>query len=135
MIPDAVQVSGKDSDERKEERLEAFADGRARVLVTKPKIGAWGLNYQHCNHITFFPSHSFEQYYQAVRRCWRFGQKRPVKVDIVTTDGERGVMRNLQRKSEQADGMFSNLVAEMNHSMAIKRSDNHIKQMEVPTWL
>ena len=135
MIPDAVQVSGKDSDERKEERLESFADGRARVLVTKPKIGAWGLNYQHCNHITFFPSYSFEQYYQAVRRCWRFGQKRSVKVDIITTEGERGVMRNLQRKSEQADGMFSNLVAEMNYSLAIKRSENHIKQMEVPSWL
>jgi hypothetical protein len=78
LIPDAVQVSGKDSDEAKEEK--ARLRGRpSRVLVTKPKIGAWGLNFQHCNHITFFPSHSFEQYYQKVRRCWRFGQKRPVR--------------------------------------------------------
>ena len=135
VIPDAVQVSGSDSDERKEDRLEAFAEGRARVLITKPKIGAWGLNFQHCNHVTFFPSHSFEQYYQAVRRCWRFGQKRPVRVDIVTTEGELGVMSNLQRKAEQADAMFSRLVAEMNQALAIERANNMTKQLEVPAWL
>jgi hypothetical protein len=135
LIPDAVQVSGSDSDDRKEERLEAFALGKARVLITKPKIGAWGLNFQHCNHVTFFPSHSFEQYYQAVRRCWRFGQKRAVKVDIVTTEGERGVMRNLQRKAEQADAMFSRLVEEMNHARAIDRANSATKQIEVPAWL
>lgn len=135
IIPDAVQVSGGDSDERKEERLEAFAEGKARVLITKPKIGAWGLNYQHCAHVTFFPSHSFEQYYQSVRRCWRFGQKHPVIVDIVTTDGERGVMQNLQRKAVQADEMFSRLVAEMNHALAIERANNMTKTIEVPTWL
>jgi superfamily II DNA/RNA helicase len=135
LIPDAVQVSGSDSDDRKEERLEAFADGKARVLITKPKIGAWGLNFQHCAHVTFFPSHSFEQYYQAVRRCWRFGQERPVRVDIITTEGERGVMRNLQRKAEQADEMFSHLVAEMNHSLAIERTNNMTKPIEVPAWL
>ena len=135
LIPDAVQVAGSDSDDRKEDRLESFADGRARVLITKPKIGAWGLNYQHCNHVTFFPSHSFEQYYQAVRRCWRFGQKRAVKVDIVTTEGERGVMRNLQRKSDQADAMFSRLVAEMNNALAIERVNNMNTQVEVPSWL
>ena len=135
LIPDAVQVSGSDSDDRKEERLEAFASGQARVLITKPKIGAWGLNFQHCNHVTFFPSHSFEQYYQAIRRCWRFGQKRAVRVDIVTTEGERGVMRNLQRKSEQADEMFSHLVAEMNQARAIDRVSYATGKMEVPSWL
>ena len=93
------------------------------------------MNYQHCNHVTFFPSHSFEQYYQAVRRCWRFGQKRPVRVDIVTTEGERGVMRNLQRKAEQADAMFSRLVAEMNNALAIERTNNRTKKVEVPAWL
>ena len=135
MIPDAVQVSGKDSDEAKEERMIAFAEGRARVLVTKPKIGAWGLNFQHCNHITFFPSHSFEQYYQGVRRCWRFGQKRPVTVDIITTDGERGILKNLQRKAAQADTMFSSLVREMNNANAIGRSTGFTKSQEVPAWL
>ena len=113
----------------------AFARGDIRVLITKPSIGAWGLNFQHCNHITFFPSHSFEQYYQGVRRCWRFGQKRAVNVDIVTTEGEKGVLKNLQRKAEQADRMFSNLVAEMNAAIAIDRSATFTKKMEMPTWL
>ena len=135
LIPDAVQVAGSDSDDRKEERLEAFADGRARVLITKPKIGAWGLNFQHCNHVTFFPSHSFEQYYQSVRRCWRFGQMRAVKVDIVTTEGEKGVMRNLQRKADQADAMFSRLVAEMNNALAIERANRMTQPIQVPAWL
>ena len=76
VIPDSIQVSGQDSDDKKEGKLLDFAEGRARVLITKPKIGAWGLNYQHCNHVTFFPSHSFEQYYQGVRRCWRFCSSR-----------------------------------------------------------
>lgn len=135
LIPDAVQVAGADSDEKKEDRLGAFAHNKARVLITKPKIGAWGLNFQHCNHVTFFPSHSFEQYYQGVRRCWRFGQKRAVKVDIVTTEGERGVMRNLQRKADQADQMFDRLVAEMNNALHIERANNMTKTMEVPSWL
>lgn len=135
LIPDAVQVSGSDSDDRKEERLNAFAERKARVLVTKPKIGAWGLNYQHCAHVTFFPSHSFEQYYQGVRRCWRFGQERQVHVDVVTTEGERGVMRNLRRKAGQADEMFSRMVTEMNSAMSIARSNVHTKPMEAPAWL
>lgn len=135
MIPDAVQVAGSDSDDAKEERLSAFAEGKARVLITKPKIGAWGLNFQHCNHITFFPTHSFEQYYQAVRRCWRFGQKRPVRVDIVTSEGERGVMKNLQRKADQADQMFSRLVAHMNHAMSIKKPRRTDQVLEIPQWL
>lgn len=135
LIPDAVEVSGADSDDKKEGKLLDFAEGRARVLITKPKIGAWGLNYQHCNHITFFPSHSFEQYYQGVRRCWRFGQTRPVTVDIITTEGDRGVLRNLQRKAGQADKMFSNLVAQMNAAQAIDRASQFTKTQELPQWL
>jgi len=135
LIPDAVQVAGSDKDEVKEERLLAFADGQARVLVTKPKIGAWGLNFQHCNHVTTFPSHSFEQYYQGVRRCWRFGQKRDVRVDIVTTEGGRGILANLQRKASQATAMFDNLVAEMNQAMSINRASNFTKKEKVPSWL
>lgn len=135
LIPDAVQVAGKDSDEAKEERLEAFALNKARVLITKPKIGAWGLNYQHCRHVVDFPSHSFEQRYQGVRRCWRFGQERPVLHETVTTEGERGIVKNMQRKARQADEMFSNLVAEMNQALAIQRVATATKQMEVPAWL
>jgi hypothetical protein len=135
MIPDAIQVSGGDTDDTKESKMLDFAEGRARVLITKPTIGAWGLNFQHCNHITFFPSHSFEQYYQGVRRCWRFGQQRPVTVDIVTTEGERGVLRNLQRKATQADKMFDNLVAEMRAANAIDRAAPFRTTQELPQWL
>lgn len=135
LIPDAVQVAGSDSDDEKEERMTAFADGEARVLVTKKRIGAWGMNFQHCAHVVDFPSHSFEQYYQGVRRCWRFGQTRPVTVDLVTTEGGRGVLKNMQRKADQADRMFTNLVAEMNASQAIDRASRFTTQQESPTWL
>jgi len=135
LIPDAIQVSGKDKDEVKERRLIDFAEGRSRVLITKPKIGAWGLNFQVCSHITYFPSHSFEQYYQSVRRCWRFGQQRPVTVDIILTEGERRIMENLQRKRGQAEQMFGNLVAEMNHSLDIQRKEYNTTPIEVPSWL
>lgn len=135
MIPGAVQVSGADSDEVKEERFLAFQSGQARVLVTKPKIGAWGLNFQHCAHVLFFPSHSFEQFYQGVRRCWRFGQDSEVTVDVVTTEGERGIVANLQRKAAQADKMFERLVALMNDQLRIKRSTEFTQKERVPAWL
>jgi hypothetical protein len=134
-IPDAIQISGRDSDEAKEEKFIAFINQEARVLVTKPKIGAWGLNLQHCSHITFFPSHSYEQYYQGVRRCWRFGQENPVVVDIVTTEGEKAVMKNLKRKADSADRMFSSLVAEMTKAVRIDKEMNLIHKEELPQWL
>ena len=135
LIPDAIQVAGSDSDDAKEDRLTAFATGDARVLITKPKIGAWGLNYQHCNHITYFPTHSFEQYYQAIRRCWRFGQERPVTVDIITTEGDGEVLKNLRRKAAKADEMFSRLVAEMNNAIKIEATNAMNKPIQVPSWL
>lgn len=135
IIPGAVQISGKLRDEVKEERLLAFADGEIRVLVTKPKIGAWGLNWQHCAHTTYFPSHSFEQYYQSIRRFWRFGQSRSVRVDIVHTEGQRKVIENMKRKAVQAESMFANLVAEMNNAISIERINDHKNDMEVPSWL
>jgi hypothetical protein len=135
LIPDCRQVSGDDSDEEKEEAFLAFARGELRVLVTKPKIGAWGLNFQRCAHVTFFPSHSFEQFYQGVRRCWRFGQKRPVRVDVITTEGEKDVLKNLQRKATAADRMFSSLVAQMNSALRIERSVAFTKQEQRPAWL
>jgi len=135
LIPDAKQVSGGDTDESKEEKFLAFASGQLRVLITKPKMGAFGLNWQHCAHMTFFPSHSFEQYYQGVRRCWRFGQKNPVTVDIVTSEGELGVMKNLQRKAAAADKMFSVLVAEIMNELKLDRKTKFHKKTEVPLWL
>jgi len=135
LIPDAEQVSGKDDDDDKEAKFGRFSDGQTRVIVTKPKIGAWGLNWQHCHHLTFFPSHSYEQYYQAVRRCWRFGQQCPVTVDIVSTEGEVEVQNSLQRKADAAAQMFTELVAHMNDSISIDRSQSYTAPMEVPQWL
>jgi hypothetical protein len=135
LIPDAVQVSGKDSDDSKEEKLGAFSDGQIRVLVTKQKIAGWGMNWQHCAHMTDFPSHSFEGYYQKVRRFWRFGQQSPVRVDLITTEGQKTVMANQKRKAEQADRMFTNLVAAMNDAISIDRASHFVKQQELPSWL
>ena len=136
LILGAVQVSGSDSDDAKERKFLAFISGEARVLICKPKIGAWGLNFQHCDHVVYFPSHSYEAYYQAVRRCWRFGQKNPVQVDLVLTEGEHRVMANLRHKAKAADQMFSNLVGEMNNSIALERRvNNFTEKMEIPSWL
>lgn len=135
LIPGSVQVSGKDSDDRKEEKLDAFSDGQIRVLVTKQKIAGWGMNWQHCAHMTDFPSHSFEGYYQKVRRFWRFGQQSPVRVDLITTEGQKTVMANQKRKAEQADRMFTNLVAAMNDAISIDRASHFAKQQEIPSWL
>jgi hypothetical protein len=135
IIPEAVQIAGRDTDEDKERRLLDFTYGKNRVLITKPKIGAGGLNWQHCGHQTFFPSHSFEQYYQAVRRSWRFGRTQPVKIDIVTTEGEAGVTANLQKKQRNADKMFEVLVAEMRNAEKTEMKDNFTKKVEVPSWV
>jgi hypothetical protein len=135
LIPDCVQVSGADSDDEKEEKLIAFQNGEARVLVTKPSIGAWGLNFQHCAHQVIFPSHSFEQYYQSVRRSWRFGQTREVVIDVVATDGESGTVKNLQRKAAAAERMFTSLVAMMGDQLRICRDRNYPNSVEVPSWL
>lgn len=135
MVKDAIQVSGADSDEAKEEKLAAFASGQARVLVTKPIIGAWGLNWQHCAHMTAFGSHSFEQYYQSVRRCWRFGQTREVVVDHIISDGEGRVLANLRRKAEQAEHMFREITRHMRDALHIERPTDPTTPTEVPSWL
>jgi len=135
LIPDAVQVAGKHSDEQKEERLEGFTNGDIRVLITKPKIGAWGLNWQHANHVTYFPTDSYEQWYQAVRRVWRFGQKRKVKVDVITTPGQKRTLENMRSKEQAASEMFTELVAHMNDSIQINRKYTYNKKVEVPAWL
>ena len=134
LIPDSIQISGDDADEAKEEKFLAFMDSKTRVLITKPKIGAWGLNFQHCAHVVCFPSHSYESYYQGVRRCWRYGQSRLVVVDVVMTEGDTVVMQNLRRKAAAADRMFSSLVAFMNEARRIQSTEDFIS-METPAWL
>lgn len=134
LIDDAVQISGRDSDESKEEKLIAFTNGQIKALVTKPKIGAWGLNWQHCNHVTFFPNYSYEQYYQAIRRCWRFGQHDEVTVDNIYTQGDEYSFGNLKRKQRQADEMFTSLVREMNNSLGIINKVEFNEKLEAPLW-
>lgn len=135
LIPGCVQISGRDKDEDKERKFLSFLSGERRVLVTKGKIGAWGLNFQHCAHVVTFPTHSFEEYYQEVRRCWRFGQQESVVVDVVTTEGEKDVVANLQRKATAADRMFAGLVAHMNEAIGINRSVEFVDQEVIPSWL
>jgi hypothetical protein len=135
LIDGAVQVAGSDSPEEKEEKLHAFSDGKIRVLVTKPKLGAFGLNWQHCNQMTYFPSHSYEQYYQAIRRSWRFGQTRPVTVDVITTPGGEQTFANLERKAKAADKMFDALVREMHDALGIKAISSYPYPVQVPEWI
>lgn len=135
IVPNCVQVCGSQTEEEKEEKLMAFLSGQAPVLVTKPMCAGFGLNMQHCAHMTFFPSHSYEQYYQSTRRCWRFGQTRPVVVDVVTTEGEARVMKNLQHKADAADKMFSQLVACMNDALVIDKKQQYTQKQEVPSWV
>jgi hypothetical protein len=134
LIPDAIQVSGRDSDDIKESKLDSFTHCNDRVLITKPKIGAWGLNWQHCNQVTFFPAYSYEQYYQAIRRCWRFGQKKRVQVHLIYTRGDRNSIKNLRRKQIQADDMFVNLVREMKSSLDVQNLTRFNKKVESPKW-
>jgi len=135
LLTDCVQVSGKDSDEEKEEKMTAFTTGQVKRIVIKPKIGAWGLNWQHCHHETFFPSHSYEQIYQGIARCRRFGQKENVIVDMVTTDGGAKVLANYKKKAAAAELMFVELVRNMNESNRITSSKYGTNTQELPGWL
>lgn len=134
-IKDSVQISGRDSLERKEDKLIDFSNGNIQTLITKPRMGAWGLNWQHCNHSIFFPSHSYEQYYQAVRRFYRFGQERKVYIDMVTTEGEAIVYKNVKRKAKQADEMFNQLIKHMNNDFEIKTKIHNNNKINLPNWL
>jgi hypothetical protein len=135
MIPGAVQVAGCNTDEEKADRLNGFTQGAFRVLVSKPKLASFGLNWQHCGHQTFFPSHSFEQWYQAVRRSLRFGRVGPVRVDVIATEGEEGVTGNLQKKERKAEEMFAALIEHMRHGAAMQLPNRHVNEMDLPKWL
>lgn len=135
IIPGAVQVSGSDFDDAKEEKLAAFSAGQIERLVLKPAIGAYGLNWQHCANAVVFPSHSFERYYQLVRRFYRFGQTKPVSVHLIVCEGERGIMKSLERKTIQAANMFESIVSHMKDAMHLASGDNFIEREEIPTWL
>jgi len=116
MDSNAVEIIGSQSIEKKEEILLAFANGEIERLITKAKMTSMGLNWQHCNHSVFFPTWSYEQYYQAVRRFWRFGQTKNVTIDMVISDGQTRVVEALQQKTEKAIELHKNLTENVNRS-------------------
>lgn len=135
LINGAIEVSGADSVEAKEEKLAAFGRGEIRVLVTKALVTGYGLNWQHCHRMTYMINHSYEQLYQAVRRCWRYGQRNPVVVDMITTESGAGILANLERKTAQADRMFDSLTMHMRDALSIQRGQTYDQEVVVPEWL
>jgi superfamily II DNA or RNA helicase len=113
---EAVEIIGSQSIDRKEEILLAFANGEIKRIITKAKMTSMGLNWQHCNHSVFFPTWSYEQYYQAIRRFWRFGQTKDVTIDMVVSDGQTRVLEALQQKTEKAIELHENLTKNVNSS-------------------
>lgn len=118
LIPGAVNVQGSDSPESKAKNLMGFAHGDIRVLVSKPKIAGFGMNWQHCARMAFVGlDDSFEKFYQAVRRCYRFGQKRSVQVHIFTAENEGQILENIKRKEQQHHAMSANMIEHMKDIM------------------
>ena len=143
-IKGAVQVKGGDDLEEKAKWLLGFAEGYCRVLITKAKIAGFGMNWQHCNRMIFMgASHSYEQVYQAIRRCWRFGQKRPVTVYIICSENETAITRNLRRKQDDAEKMGQEMTARVCEvlSAEIKGTKKEWNEycpkveMEIPEWI
>jgi hypothetical protein len=120
---EAVEIIGGMSIDKKEEILVAFAQGQIKRLITKAKMTSMGLNWQHCNHTVFFPTWSYEQYYQAIRRFWRFGQKADVTCDMVISEGQERVLEALEQKTQKAIELYGNLVAEANRDFSFATKD------------
>lgn len=135
LIPNSKQVNGKMKDEKKEEILIAFQKSEIPYLIIKPKIGGFGLNWQHVSHCTYFPTDSYEQYYQAIRREYRFGQKSDVTVDLIYSQGQIKVIKNLLRKSLQAEKMFEKLVFHMNDVLKLDRKEYSRYEIQIPSFL
>lgn len=116
---EAVEIRGSMSIDKKEEILKAFADCQIKRIITKAKITGMGLNWQHCNHTVMFPTWSYEQYYQSIRRFWRFGQKSNVHVDLVVSDGQQRVLDALQQKTAKAIQLQEKLKENLNQNFEI----------------
>ena len=123
MDRDAVEIIGSQSMERKEEILLSFSRGEIKRIITKAKMTSFGLNWQHCNHSVFFPTYSYEQYYQAVRRFWRFGQTKDVTIDVVVSDGQTRVLEALQQKTDKAVELYKNLTENVNRQFTITQKE------------
>lgn len=130
---DSVEIRGSMSIEKKEDILVNFAEGNIQRIITKAKITGMGLNWQHCNHSVFFPTWSYEQYYQAIRRFWRFGQKKDVTIDIVVSDGQSRVMEALEQKTQKAQELYENLVQSVNGHVDLSTKEFN-KQIILPNF-
>jgi len=131
---DAFEIIGSQSIDKKEELLKAFADGEITRLITKAKMTGMGLNWQHCNHSVFFPTYSYEQYYQAIRRFWRFGQKRDVTIDMVISDGQTRVLEAIEQKTQKAIQLHKNLTKNVN-STFVNVTKEFNKELIKPKFL
>ena len=120
---EAVEILGSMSIEKKEKILLDFAQGKIKRIITKAKMTGMGLNWQHCNHSVFFPTYSYEQYYQAIRRFWRFGQKNEVTIDMVISDGQTRVLEALKQKTQKAIDLYENLTKNVNQVFEDKNKE------------
>ena len=130
----SVEIVGGMDIDKKEELLIAFANGEIERLITKAKMTSMGLNWQHCNHTVFFPTWSYEQYYQAIRRFWRFGQKKEVTCEMVVSEGQERVIEALEQKMQKAIQLYGNLVAAANRDFSITTKDFN-KDIQLPEFI
>lgn len=144
LLPNAVEVRGTDDPDKKAERLNGFTVGEIQIMISKPSIAGWGLNWQNCNNMIFVGlSDSYEMMYQATRRCWRFGQERPVNVYVITSEAEGAVKDNIERKEKQSQAMIAEMVRhtkeileeEIRGTQRITIAYNPQIEMNVPDWL
>ena len=131
---ESVEIIGSQSIDKKEEILLSFANGEIKRLITKAKMTGMGLNWQHCNHSVFFPTWSYEQYYQSIRRFWRFGQKNDVTIDMVISDGQTRVLEALEQKTQKAIELHKHLTENVNRSF-INKVKEFDKQIIKPKFL
>jgi len=131
---DAVEIIGGMSIDKKEDILVSFAKGDIKRLITKAKMTSMGLNWQHCNHTVFFPTWSYEQYYQSIRRFWRFGQKSEVVCDMVISEGQERVLEALEQKTQKAIELYSNLVEAANRDFSFTKKEFN-QSIQLPGFL
>jgi len=130
----SFQISGSMNIDKKEELLRAFAKGEIKKLITKPKMTSFGLNWQHCNHTTYFPTFSYEQWYQSIRRFWRFGQKNDVFADRILSDGQKRIIDALDIKTAKAIELFDMLNSTINKPVDL-RNRSFDKKVITPKFL
>lgn len=141
---ESVQIAGIDSDEEKIEKEKLWRSGGVKTLITKPSIFGFGMNWQHCHNVLFLGiGDSYEKYYQSMRRCWRFGQKHPVRVVIVASNAEQEVASNVRAKEEEAARLAAGIVAHSKDAMTAELTGREgqkveyvpTKTMKIPSWI